>query len=185
MAKQGLDRYYKRSGGRFAKLEHYDLEDMFGRRPRPRLKLSTRLDSAHQRGNERLFRCVLGIENVGRGLARFPLLQVKPSPDIYRIDQYGLDGNGRDGIPRIAQPDNSRWVHFAGGGTVIHPGMTLEITAIRAPGGKLEHEHSLPELIHATPSLVLDYVLAAEGVPPLRASETIDSLDLVKAAWRR
>ena len=32
MAKMGEDRYYKRSGDSFYRLEHFDLEDMFGRR---------------------------------------------------------------------------------------------------------------------------------------------------------
>ena len=30
MAKLGEDRYYKRSGDSFRKMEHFDLEDMFG-----------------------------------------------------------------------------------------------------------------------------------------------------------
>src|SRR5262249_33289270 len=37
MAKLGEDRYYKRSGTSFLRMEHFDLEDMFGRRPRPKL----------------------------------------------------------------------------------------------------------------------------------------------------
>jgi len=32
MAKLGEDRYYKRSGDSFYRMEHFDLEDMFGRR---------------------------------------------------------------------------------------------------------------------------------------------------------
>jgi hypothetical protein len=39
MAKFGQDRYYKRSGDTFRRMEHFDLEDMFGRRPRPKLEL--------------------------------------------------------------------------------------------------------------------------------------------------
>jgi hypothetical protein len=39
MAKLGEDRYYKRSGDSNYKMEHYDLEDMFGRRQRPLLQL--------------------------------------------------------------------------------------------------------------------------------------------------
>ncbi len=39
MAKLGEQRYYKRSGSNFYKMEHYDLEDMFGRRQRPSLNL--------------------------------------------------------------------------------------------------------------------------------------------------
>jgi AhpD family alkylhydroperoxidase len=38
MAKLGEDRYYKRSGDSFYKMEHFDLEDMFGRRPEANLR---------------------------------------------------------------------------------------------------------------------------------------------------
>ena len=37
MAKLGEDRYYKRSGDSFYKMEHFDIQDMFGRRLRPAL----------------------------------------------------------------------------------------------------------------------------------------------------
>ncbi|SHM37410.1 AlbA family DNA-binding domain-containing protein [Bradyrhizobium lablabi] len=37
MAKLGEQRYYKRSGDSFYPMEHFDLEDMFGRRQKPRL----------------------------------------------------------------------------------------------------------------------------------------------------
>jgi predicted HTH transcriptional regulator len=40
MAKLGEDRYYKRSGDSFYRMEHFDLEDMFGRRQKPRLSFS-------------------------------------------------------------------------------------------------------------------------------------------------
>jgi Putative DNA-binding domain len=39
MAKLGEDRYYKRSGDSFYKMEHYDIQDMFGRRRKPSLSL--------------------------------------------------------------------------------------------------------------------------------------------------
>ncbi len=40
MAKLGEDRYYKRNGQQFLKMEHFDLEDMFGRRQKPDLKIN-------------------------------------------------------------------------------------------------------------------------------------------------
>ena len=39
MAKAGEDRYFKRSGSGFYRMEHFDLEDMFGRRQRPSIAL--------------------------------------------------------------------------------------------------------------------------------------------------
>lgn len=43
MAKGGEDRYFKRSGSGFYRMEHFDLEDMFGRRRRPLLSLRLKL----------------------------------------------------------------------------------------------------------------------------------------------
>ena len=42
MAKAGEDRYYKRSGASFYRMEHFDLEDMFGRRLKPKLNTVVR-----------------------------------------------------------------------------------------------------------------------------------------------
>jgi hypothetical protein len=39
MAKLGENRYYKRSGSSFYMMEHFDLQDMFGRRQRPDISL--------------------------------------------------------------------------------------------------------------------------------------------------
>jgi len=39
MAKLGEQRYFKRSGDSFYQMEHFDLEDMFGRRQKPRLEI--------------------------------------------------------------------------------------------------------------------------------------------------
>jgi hypothetical protein len=68
MAKLGEDRYYKRNSSRFYTLEHFDLEDMFGRRPRPSLKLHVEIrlrpgDDPH----EELY---LSLLNDGRAVAK-------------------------------------------------------------------------------------------------------------------
>jgi hypothetical protein len=39
MALFGEQRYYKRSGDSFYQMEHFDLEDMFGRRQKPNLEM--------------------------------------------------------------------------------------------------------------------------------------------------
>jgi hypothetical protein len=65
MAKLGEDRYYKRSGASFYKMEHFDLEDMFGRRQKAILRLEFKhaivADVDH---------LSLLIQNVGRAPAR-------------------------------------------------------------------------------------------------------------------
>lgn len=46
MAKNGENRYFKRSGDSFYVMEHFDLEDMFGRRQKPKLEIVCELSQA-------------------------------------------------------------------------------------------------------------------------------------------
>jgi predicted HTH transcriptional regulator len=67
MAKLGEDRYYKRSGDSFYVMEHFDLEDMFGRRQKPKLQFDA-VQITEDGADEGLeFR----IQNVGRGIAKY------------------------------------------------------------------------------------------------------------------
>lgn len=68
MAKLGENRYYKRNGQQFLQLEHFDLEDMFGRRQKPHLELfisSNRMPTSDV--HEVL---EIRMKNVGKALAR-------------------------------------------------------------------------------------------------------------------
>ncbi len=68
MAKLGENRYYKRNGASFLQLEHFDLEDMFGRRPRPNLEVSVEnLKSTSGIEGETI---TIHLLNTGRGLAK-------------------------------------------------------------------------------------------------------------------
>ena len=66
MAKLGEQRYFKRSGDSFYQMEHFDLEDMFGRRQKPRLDILLEL-SKTENGIEEFRILVL---NKGRAVAR-------------------------------------------------------------------------------------------------------------------
>lgn len=67
MAKLGEDRYYKRSGGSFYKMEHYDIADMFSRRRKPNLVLTYRTEGIGAQS-----RIILRLHNDGRASARAP-----------------------------------------------------------------------------------------------------------------
>jgi hypothetical protein len=102
MAKLGEDRYYKRSGDRFYKIEHFDVADMFDRHRAPVLQV----------GNdrvERIWRC--------EGL-RVPQRQ-KPRGRLWLNDtDYNSCMNARDvlisrvhdrlGSPMSASPNSAR-----------------------------------------------------------------------------
>ncbi len=135
MAKSGEDRYYKRSGDSFMKMEHFDLEDMFGRRKKPKLSLYTAVRRSFQSGGPRgrSIQCkiILGIMNTGRATAKYPFLSLivnKP----YAICHYGIDGNKNTGLPVLPQGTEKGISLFGGSSNiVIHPKTILEVTTIR------------------------------------------------------
>lgn len=67
MAKLGDNRYYRRIGDRFYRMEHYDIADMFGRRRKPKLIVFYRITGT--KGSAEVH---LGLRNEGRATARAP-----------------------------------------------------------------------------------------------------------------
>lgn len=122
----GLKQYYKRSGDSFYPLEHFDLEDMFGRRARPRLWLDVELLMFKKIADNPVCRILLTIANDGRGMAKFPLLEFSIDPP-YRLNPYGLDGNTFNKFPAFLR-EEKRWYRFEGGiNSVVHAGSRLPI----------------------------------------------------------
>ena len=68
MAKAGEDRYFKRNGSSFYRMEHFDLEDMFGRRQRPMLELQMTL--VPREGDDPHEEVHFSVVNSGRASAR-------------------------------------------------------------------------------------------------------------------
>lgn len=132
MAKLGEFRYYKRSGDSFYVMEHFDIEDMFGRRKKPKLDLSIIVSGKGNRSN-----IILGLENTGRGSAKAPYLAfLVPEPFI--VSPYGVDGNGATGLNRIRGRGNKPWIEFGGNSQiVIHPDTILEVTSLHQGLGSL------------------------------------------------
>lgn len=179
MAKFGEDRYYKRSGDSMRKMEHFDLEDMFGRRRKPRLSLVTHVTQyggtkGPWEGRVFTVKIIVGIENSGRGIARFPLLELEVAPP-HRVSHYGLDGNGRTGLPGlVSRSTRQNLPTFAGGvGDVIHPGMIREITALDFI--------DIREVAPAVQPVRLKFRLAAEGVAPIEDERTITANEILAA----
>jgi hypothetical protein len=178
MAKLGEDRYYKRNGARFVCLEHYDLEDMFGRRPHPKLKVLTRVvgGGGMQAGEEEAIngRLVISLENEGRGSARGPYLEVRAQLP-YTVDYFGIDGNRNEGLARIPIAGDPTLVTYAGSLDVaIHPGVTLDVAAIPVSLNFLRG--------NARPVIDLHVSVAAacDGVPLSRQSLTVTGATIAK-----
>jgi len=123
MAKGGEDRYYKRSGSAFYRMEPFDIADTFGRRRRPALALRL---VPEQHGASVL----VAVRNGGRGIAKAPYLGLE-LPQGFRASAYGFDGNGRFGLRPIGQYGTR--CYFGGdAGTVIHVGQELLVTRLEA-----------------------------------------------------
>jgi hypothetical protein len=162
MAKMSEDRYYKRSGHRRYRMEHFDIADMFGRRARPKLELTTHPRS---NGSEILF----GLKNTGRGTARAPYLAIS-CPPPFRRSHYGVDGNGQEGI-RMFTADSPAppWRYPASADFVIHPGVALEI-------GCLTRLHNITPV--APEGVVITYGIACEGMQLTEGTVVLTTEDL-------
>ena len=126
MAKLGEDRYYKRSGDSFYKMEHYDVADMFGRRRRPKLRVTYRV-----KGTGSNAEVVLGLKNEGRASARAPFVAFGSDSNLKR-SQYGLDGNGNEGLNYLGLANTGLQWAYGGGmmGFTVHPAMSHDIALL-------------------------------------------------------
>ena len=135
-ASEGLPRrsrkdwkFYLRVGSGTIPMEYFQIADMFGKRPHPKLELfleATGKIGPYDQVPHRFF--WIGLSNIGRGLAKFPSVRF-PRAGTLTADRFGLDGNGNHGLP--LRPSDNEWVIFQGGvDHVIYPGTTLKITKL-------------------------------------------------------
>src|SRR5262249_37047819 len=132
-AKLTHDRYFRRSGASFRTMEHFEIEDMFGRRPRPLLTLAAQFIVGGQSTLPTVswhHSPVLSILNSGRGTARAPLLAIAPKLPWFRRG-HGLDGSEREGLRRLVHTQGTEWIRYGGDMTsVIHPGTRHDVCSI-------------------------------------------------------
>ncbi len=170
MALAGEQRYYKRSGSSFYPLEHFDIEDMFGRRRKPRFCVTYKIKPSMRGGNPMRYegQIAIGLENQGRGSATnlFVALRV-PAP--YGIRFSGIDGMG-EGLPRLAPGSPNEQKYGGNPGLVLHPGMSHDIAAIRVE--IYENQDTLSDC-----SIEAD--VAADGVPLHRLTTVIPGADII------
>ena len=178
MAKCGEDRYYRRSGDRFARMEHFEIADMFGRRPQPKLEFYERRAAGSSGGGPggswAEVNVFLGIRNTGRGVAKAPYWALLVQPP-YRLSQHGIDGNGRFGLQPLPESEDSIWRRFGGGeGRYVYPGTQLDVAAISI---------EIPQNQQRIDTLRIEYELAADGVPLSAGAARVDGRLLVTTVW--
>ena len=156
MAMAGIGKYFKRSGESFYPMEHFDLADMFGRRPQPALEFFIEEDP-----NPTVpFYQIIGIRNTGKGIAKFPYLHIELQGNLFRIAQYELDGNGNPGLPIITTPLGRHTQRTYGGSAniVVYPGDILRITKIRT----VKNDNPVTRI-----QLRIKYKIQCEGIAPI------------------
>lgn len=169
------NRYYKRSGDSFVRLEHFDVADMFGRRAHPVLRLVGRVHfgGGYRRANGVThldFEVIFAIENTGRGSAYAPYVAVDVC-DSYAVSQYGIDGNMNEGLPRLPSRRPDVVVYGARADTVIHPGTTCDVFAVKG---------DLVAGLTYLPDLLVAYQLAADGAPLRTDTVRITGSEMVR-----
>lgn len=161
MAKLGEDRYFVRSGGSFVRMEHFQVADMFGRRPSPVLEVSIIKMEPYS------FR--LRVSNRGRGAARAPFLLFHP-PVPFSRNLYGVDGNQNEVLPWVRNHSADGVLHAGGTDFVIHPTMHVDIGGIW-----LGFQPSPQMLEMARSAQQMRYRAGALGVPPVEGVLPVDA----------
>jgi hypothetical protein len=170
------DHYYIRTGDSFVVASHTQLEDMFGRRPKPNLSLNAKIVRAHRVGSEQHLRVILGIENKGRGTAKSPFLEVGVHRP-YDVDSFGIDGNRNFGLRELTNSAGSKGKRYgASTEVVIHPGIIHDVTSVQVIIDAAKQKET------GIPDLVVDYKIAAEGVIPVEGQKVIPGADMFKLA---
>jgi hypothetical protein len=180
MAKLAEDRYYKRNGSSFKRMEHFDLEDMFGRRPKPKLDLYTDLRRGGRSGAGagRQSECivVVGILNTGRRCARAPYLAIRVNSEYQHCLFWGGPGMAICGIPRVlaAGPQDPSERRFAGDPNVIlHPDVPFEVAGV---------SRTISDKDTELPDLRIEFRIHAMDAMPVSGVKTLSGKDILACA---
>jgi hypothetical protein len=175
MAKGGEGRYYKRSGSSFYAMEHFDLEDMFGRRKKPRLQLSFRFEgrggSFSGRSGWHNSALILRLSNTGRAIAKAPYFSFTVKPP-FTVDPFAVSG-----LPRRAPSLPGVHQYGASSEYVVHAGVTIDVAEIGYRIGIEDDKKLLP------PPLEIVFEMAAEDMPLKTETLTLSSEELLHARF--
>jgi hypothetical protein len=174
MAKLGEDRYYKRSGDSFYRMEHYDLEDMFGRRKKPKLELSARIVPGGRQtsDNKTTFeiKIIIAITNVGRGAAKSPFLSIERLSK-HQPTRFGIDGNGRFGLePLVSDSSSNLSIYGGSSDAIIYPGTTRDVTV---------YKNSIHEDVVDVDDIHFRYRIADEDIQMTVGERVISGVDQI------
>jgi hypothetical protein len=165
-------RHYKRSGASFYPMEHYDIEDMFGRRKKPKLALGTEIKRAGIAGSapNRQFdgHLFIGIENSGRGLARNIAIEIALN-EPYHLGSIWHFTAERSGFTELRRLGSNAPLISLGADKVIHAKSSLRVAICRF---KVSEASGPPQ------DIVINAEIMAEDMPNVKDIKIIKGSEL-------
>jgi len=148
--------YYIRTGSDFIVATHSQLEDMFGRRPQPKLVAQVRSEFPHESAGSR-WRISFDVVNEGRGTAKLVCIQFLSQPGMLPWDGGDWRHFGR--TPDATTGQDSLTFELIPT-MVIHPGMARRFSELY-----LDHSY-----FSSGQSVELSCILYCEGCAPVRTT---------------
>lgn len=172
MAMGGVGRYYKRSGDSFYPMEHFDIEDMFGRRKKPKLSLYLDIKRGYSIGGQQgtRFECQIfvGIVNDGRGIAKHVALAIEvDKPRSLKLLSEHI-GGGHDFL-RLSRPGSKKTIFSLGADATIHPKSSVTVTLIAFMVSMAQQ---------SVKDVVIDYEIMAEDMRTVEGKRVIKGEDI-------
>jgi len=166
-------RHYKRSGASFYPMEHYDIEDMFGRRKKPKLALCTEIVPAGVTSGPALNRqfeghLFIGIENSDRGLARHVAIEINVNQP-YRVEGLSYYTGERYGFKSLRRAGSKTPLILLAADDVIHTKSSLRVALVRFT---LSEAASLPQ------DIVISAEIMAEDMQNIKVSKVVKGSEL-------
>ncbi|MGX5643080.1 AlbA family DNA-binding domain-containing protein [Bacillus toyonensis] len=182
-----LNQYYTRSGDNFNLMEHVHLEDMFGRRQKPKLEFHYEIASGIYYNGIHVISVMVGIRNNGKYIAKYPAIRIKPISKLHGLDMYQRSSSTKTGLPQLEQTDADTAINgymFAGGyNDIIHPYTHIFVVSL----DNHIHENHLNglETVDNEESLYsFSYEIFAEGCEPVKDTVSISLKEIQKALGR-
>jgi hypothetical protein len=134
MALAGHERYFKRAGDRFYRMEHFDVADMFGRRQRAVLEVEYAIKGWPSlygpNGNKRTLQVSFSLANHGRASVAAPFARIQ-TVEPFEVRRYGASSKAHGDAQFEVLPENSRAMSFvAGANVLLHPKMVLPFAEV-------------------------------------------------------
>ncbi|PPQ47835.1 hypothetical protein C5G87_17120 [Paenibacillus peoriae] len=178
------NKYYTRAGDNFILMEHYMLEDAFGRRQKPKLEISTKLMRESSLNDDIKVLISIEIKNSGKYLASHPAIRINPLISSKSGLKFGKDIHGEIStfvLRPLKQSKHKTYndgeMFIGGRDTVIHPGTSIEVTRLE-PTWHTQDPHFLFKLYKES-VYEFECEIFAEGFLPVKQIVSIPARKLI------